>query len=66
MKIISHNVKTETIELRNVTESELEQRAIDDASVADFVAAIEAKKQAKLSLLERLGITEEESRLLLS
>ena len=44
----------------------LAQRAIDLASAAAKEAEAQAKAQAKTALLEKLGITEDEAKLLLS
>ena len=44
----------------------LAQRAIDLASAAAKEAEAQAKAQAKAALLEKLGITEDEAKLLLS
>ncbi len=55
--------------LRDMTDDEFAQYELDQAAVAAAVAAaqveIEAKAVQKAALLERLGITEEEARLLL-
>jgi len=42
------------------------QREIDLANIALKEAKIQARAQAKIKLLERLGITEDEAKLLLS
>jgi hypothetical protein len=44
----------------------LAQKAIDLASAAAKEAEAQAKAQAKTALLEKLGITEDEAKLLLS
>lgn len=55
--------------LRDMTDDEFAQYELDQAAAAAAVAAaqveIEAKAVQKAALLERLGITEEEARLLL-
>ena len=59
------NVETgETIE-RDLNEEELTQQAKDEAETQRTQAEAEAKAEAKAALLERLGITEEEAKLLL-
>lgn len=66
MFIQEHNCETGEINLRELTAKEIAQREKD---IADFVAQkaeAEAKAQAKAALLERLGITEDEAKLLLS
>ena len=59
----------ETIE-RELTDDELAQQEIDNAESlakkAEELAEVEAKAQAKADLLERLGITEDEAKLLLA
>ena len=70
MKITEYFHQTqETIE-RDLTEAELAQREADIAKdKADLLAReaeAEAKAAAKAALLDRLGITEAEARLLLS
>jgi hypothetical protein len=61
-----HNVETDEIIDREMTESEyekhLEEIAIHNAKQAEA----EAKAQAKSDLLAKLGISEEEAQLLLS
>jgi hypothetical protein len=66
MFIQEHNCETGEITLRNLTAEEIAQREKD---IADFVAQkaeAQAKAQAKAELLERLGITEDEAKLLLA
>ncbi len=61
-----HNVKTGEITEREMTAEEIAQREADEAAALaekEAQAAALAKRQA---LLERLGITEEEARLLLA
>jgi hypothetical protein len=62
MKILDHNVETGEVIEREATEAELEQAEIDAAAAAERAEEIEAKA----ALLERLGITEEEAKLLLA
>lgn len=60
-----HNVETGEIEIRPLTDAEIAQLEKDKL---DAQAAAEAKAQvnaAKAALLEKLGITEEEAKLLL-
>jgi hypothetical protein len=66
MKIHEHNAETNEIVLRDATKEELEQNAIDEALAATNLAEAEFKKSAKAALLERLGITDDEAKLLLS
>ena len=65
MKILEHNVETGEIKERNATAAELAQAKIDANATVDKLAAEEARAIAKAHLLERLGITEEEAKLLL-
>lgn len=66
MKTFEHNAETGQIIERDLTEQELAQIEIDAIESAAQKAAYEAKLQAKEALLERLGITEEEAKLLLA
>lgn len=60
------NVETgETIN-RELNVEELNQQSIDQAEQAIKQAEAEAKAAAKAALLEQLGITEEQAKLLLS
>ena len=60
-----HNVQTNEVIDVELTEQELEQLELDKAK-AEALALAEATKSAeKAALLERLGITEEEAKLLL-
>jgi hypothetical protein len=61
-KIAIHNVETGEIEIRELTAEELAEMA----TKRQAEAAAEAQKAAdKAALLEKLGITEDEARLLL-
>jgi hypothetical protein len=64
-----HNVETGEILERELTTKELEQLAIEQAAFKAKQAADEAEAEAKATqkaaLLERLGITEDEAKLLL-
>lgn len=64
-KLIINCETNEMIE-RELTTAELEQQEKDEKLIDAKLAEIEAKAQAKAALLERLGITEDEARLLLS
>jgi hypothetical protein len=66
MKIKEHNATTGEIIERDMTAAELAQYEIDEAAKAEQMADIENKATAKAALLERLGITADEARLLLS
>ena len=66
MKIKEHNATTGEVIERDMTQAELAQYEIDEAKRLEQIAKIEADAIAKVALLERLGITVEEARLLLS
>jgi hypothetical protein len=60
-----HNAETGEVIEREMTEEELNQREIDLAK-ADALKKVEAEKaKQRAALLEKLGITEEEAKLLL-
>jgi hypothetical protein len=66
MKILEHNATTGKIIERNLTEQELAQIEIDAALSEAQKAQSLANANAKAALLERLGITQDEAKLLLS
>ena len=66
LKIIEHNVETGEIIERDMTAEELEKAQTDAATTAARQAELAAKAQARQALLAKLGITEEEAKLLLS
>ena len=55
-----------TVIERDFTEAELAQQKLDNDYREKIKAEAEAKAAAKAALLDRLGITEDEARLLLS
>lgn len=63
--IIIHNVETNEIIEREPTAEELAQLAIDQAEATAIKEAKAAKEAARQTLLERLGITADEAKLLL-
>lgn len=66
MNILEHNVETgETLE-RKATAAELAQMEIDAAKFEAEEQARLDKESAKVALLAKLGITEDEAKLLLS
>lgn len=65
-KVFDISTGEETIIEREETAQEIAQREATEAEAAQFEAEIQAKAIAKAALLERLGITEEEAKLLLS
>jgi hypothetical protein len=66
MIIIEHNVETGEVIEREATEQELAQRAKSLVEANKMAAEAEAKATQKAALLERLGISEDEARLLLA
>ena len=65
MKILEHNVETGIAIERDATAEEIAQAKIAAAAGAAEHVEREAKAAAKAALLDRLGITEEEAKLLL-
>ncbi len=65
MKQIIDCTTGEVIE-RELIENELTQQAIDETIVLNEKTEAQAKAQAKAELLERLGITADEAKLLLA
>jgi translation elongation factor P/translation initiation factor 5A len=53
-------------EVREMTDEEFTQYQLDAAKIQEEVTAMEEKSNAKTALLERLGITEDEAKLLLN
>jgi len=66
MFIQEHNCETGEITLRDLTPEELAQREKDATDFVAQKAEAEAKAGAKAALLDRLGITEDEAKLLLA
>jgi hypothetical protein len=69
MQIKIHNVQTGQIIEREMNDEELAQweadQAAAEAKAAKLAAEAEAKEAARAELLARLGITEDEAKLLL-
>ena len=61
-----HDLSTDTVVDREMNDAEFAQYEADQASQAAQAAAEAAKATEKAALLERLGITAEEAKLLLS
>ena len=66
MLILEHNCTTNEVIEREATDEEIAQKDIDEAWSAQLELDAMAKSLAKSALLEKLGITEDESKLLLS
>jgi hypothetical protein len=62
MKIQEHNAETNEITIREATQAEIENAASVELEIKDLR---ETHLQAKTALLNRLGITADEARLLL-
>jgi hypothetical protein len=61
-----HNSETDEVVDREMTNAEFAQYEANNAAEASKQAEAEAKAQAKAELLERLGITADEAKLLLA
>lgn len=61
-----HDALTNTTDIREMTDEEFAAFQIEVAEYEAKKAAFEAKQIAKAQLLEKLGITAEEAKLLLS
>ena len=66
MKILEHNVETGEAVERDLTSDELAQAKADKVEFEARVAEEEQKAFAKAALLEKLGITADEAKLLLA
>jgi len=66
LMLIEHNCETGEIVERELTAAELKQAEKDKAQHQAELARIEALANEKAALLERLGITAEEAKLLLN
>lgn len=65
MEITIHNAETGEIIQREMNEEEIAQWELDTAKALSEAKAEKEKISAKNALLEKLGITEEEAKLLL-
>ena len=61
-----HDISTDTITDREMTDEEFAQHEADQAAEAERIAEEAAKAAEKAALLTRLGITADEAKLLLS
>lgn len=66
MKTFEHNIATNEIIERQLTEQEISQMEIDAIESQSQKTAWETKEKAKAALLQRLGISADEAKLLLS
>jgi hypothetical protein len=60
-----HNLQTNEIIDREMTDAEFEQHQIDLAEIATKQAEAETKAASRQAILDRLGLTAEEAQLLL-
>ena len=65
-QVFELNCQTGEVIIREMTKAEIKQQEKDEADFAARQAETEAKAQAKAELLERLGITADEAKLLLA
>lgn len=65
MKIVEHNATTGEIVERDATEQEIAQRGADELAALELKKKEAAEITRRQDLLDRLGITQEEARLLL-
>ena len=65
-QIKEYNCETQEEIIRDATDAEIAQIEIDAANAVTLKAEAEAKAAQKAALLEQLGITEEQAKLLLS
>jgi len=61
-----HNTETDEIIDREMNDAEFEQYKADQAAQAAALVESQAKAAIKSALLDRLGLTEDEAKLLLS
>lgn len=66
MKIYEHNIETGKAIERDMTAEEIEQWEADQAAAEAAIEAAALAKANKTALLAKLGITEDEAKLLLS
>ena len=64
-QVKEYNCETQEEIIRDATNAEIAQMELDAVNAAARKAEAEAKATAKAALLARLGITEDEARLLL-
>lgn len=61
-----HNLETGQVEIRPLSDAEIKQLEIDKKAIIEMEKAKAKAEKDKAILLEKLGITEEEAKLLLS
>jgi hypothetical protein len=65
MNIIEHNVSTGEVLEREMTSDEIEQRETDEAVFTAMREAEAEKSARRAEILHRLGLTEDEAKLIL-
>ena len=66
LMVRTHNLETNEVTDREMNDTEFAQYEADQVAEATSQAEAQAKATAKAALLARLGITEEQAKLLLS
>ena len=61
-----HNLETGQVEIRPLSDAEIKQLEIDKKAIIEMEKAKAKAEKDKAILLEKLGITEDEAKLLLS
>jgi hypothetical protein len=64
MEKLEHNVETGEVKILQMTDAELEQRELDNQLHLEKKTQLEAKETQRQAVLTRLGLTEEEARLI--
>jgi len=65
MLIQEHNAETGEIIIREMNAKELKQKALDEADYAARQVEAEAKEAQRQAILDRLGLTADEAKLIL-
>ena len=65
LNVTIHNVSTGEIQVMPMTDEEIALHFADREETAEMKAESQAKKEARLVLLDKLGISEDEAALLL-
>jgi len=64
-KIAEHNAQTDEVIVREMNDAEFAQHQIDQAKAIAYQEALAAKEVQRQAVLDRLGITSEEAKLIL-
>lgn len=65
-QVKEHNSETDEVIIRDMTDEEYQAWLDNQSAITAYEEKVKADAIAKTALLERLGLTEEEARLLLS